>query len=315
MSRIWFHGEALIDFVPQNDAAGPAYLSRPGGSPFNAAKAAALAGGQAAFIGAISRDFFGDMLRADLAGAGVDTAHAEHRDEATPLAFVKLEAGEARYAFYTAATAMVAADPRPAAALMAPGDILGLGSIALIERPAAEHAADMALAAAGAGVTLALDPNARPVMTRDPADWRGRMARLLSAATIVRLSREDLAAIDADARPGEFAAHALAGGAALVVVTDGAEGATAFTPRARHHEPAPAVAVADTVGAGDVLTGSLLARLAEGKRGAADSIAAMGKEDLAGLLRFAVKAAAINCTRTGCVPPDRAEIEAERAAR
>ena len=310
MPRIWFHGEALIDFVPRAEANGPAYLPRPGGSPFNAAKAAAMAGGDAAFLGALSHDFFGDMLHADLAAAGVDTRHAERLDEATPLAFVKLEGGEARYAFYTAATAMVAADPRPAAALMAPGDILDLGSIALIERPGAGHAAELALSAAACGVTLALDPNARPVMTRDPADWRARIARLMEAAAIIRLSTEDLAAIDASARPEVFAGQAMSAGASLVIVTDGAAGATAFTPGARHHEPAPAVKVADTVGAGDVLTGSLLARLSAVGRTAPEAIAAMDEGELAALLRFAVQAAAINCTRTGCTPPSRAEIEA-----
>ncbi|MFZ9684156.1 MAG: PfkB family carbohydrate kinase [Gemmobacter sp.] len=79
MARLWFMGEALIDFVPVTAAdGGRAYAPRCGGSPMNAAKAAAIAGAEVAFMGALSTDMFGEMLARDLLAHGIDIAAGVH---------------------------------------------------------------------------------------------------------------------------------------------------------------------------------------------------------------------------------------------
>lgn len=105
MGTVWFMGEALIDFVPTMSPAGDAFAPRAGGSPFNAAKAAAQAGAKSGFLGAISNDLFGERLIADLEAHGVETRRTPRTDDPCTLAFVELTGGVARYAFFNALSA------------------------------------------------------------------------------------------------------------------------------------------------------------------------------------------------------------------
>ncbi|MDJ1006267.1 MAG: carbohydrate kinase [Paracoccaceae bacterium] len=308
MARIWFLGEALIDFVPATSDLGPAYAPRCGGSPYNAAKAAALAGADVGFLGALSSDLFGDMLAADLDAHGIDTAHAPRLDHATTLAFVDVALGDPRYAFFNAETATREMVPDPAGFPGRPGDILGVGSISLIDPPGAGNIAACAEALADR-VTLAVDPNARPAMTGDPEAWRARIRRLADRAGIVKLSVEDLAFLAPGIAPGDFAAAQLARGTDLVVVTDGAAGAEGYTRSGRRSCPGRRVEVADTVGAGDTVTGYLLEGLAVRGLTSRAALSGLTPETLGPLLERAVAAAALTCTASGCMPPSRAAVE------
>jgi ribokinase len=97
--------------------------------------------------------------------------------------------------------------------------------------------------------------------------------------------------------PAAFCAAIHARFGATVVVTLGAAGAVAVDGGERIAQAAPAVAVADTVGAGDALIGALAAAL---DRGAS----------LREALRDGVAAGALACTREGAQPslPSRADI-------
>jgi fructokinase len=303
MAKLWFLGEALIDFVPVTAPdGGPAYAPRCGGSPYNAARAAALAGAEVGFLGALSTDLFGGMLAADLARHGIDTRAAPRLAAPTTLAFVDLQAGEPRYAFFNEGTATRRVAPDPAAFAPGPGDVVGFGSISLIDLPGANAIADFAVAVAGRAL-VAIDPNARPGMTPDLPAWRARIGRIMDVAGIVRLSVEDLAALAPGTAPADFATARIAAGAALVVVTHGAAGAEAWTPHLHVRAPGHPVAVVDTVGAGDTLMGNLLAALAAGGLTEPAALRAIPGDALTSALSHAVAAAALNCTASGCSPP------------
>ncbi|TVR68808.1 MAG: fructokinase [Spirochaetaceae bacterium] len=94
-------GEALIDFLPVRDSNGrTAFLPVPGGSPYNTSVAAARLEVPNAFLGRISRDFFGDQLVSYLEENGVGTDMITRDDALSTLAFVKkLDSGAVRYAF------------------------------------------------------------------------------------------------------------------------------------------------------------------------------------------------------------------------
>ena len=313
MARVFVSGEALIDFVPAETRDGErAFVPKPGGSLMNVAKAAAKAGATTEFVGVLSDDFLGEMLRADLEASGAGTALSARSERPSPLAFVDLSTGSPRYAFHFEGTAE--ADMAPAIeATPLPGDVLHVGSIALVG-PAAGRIMDFALAEAGRRM-LSLDPNARETLIRDRAAWAADIERLTRAAAILKLSDEDLASLDPGATPDDFARAALERGPDLVVVTGGAEGATAYTRAGRASVRAPRIELVDAVGAGDTLMGSTLAWLvAEGVADRA-ALAALDDDRLTALLRFATAAAALNCTRAGCVPPSRAEVEAFLAER
>jgi fructokinase len=303
MPKLWFMGEALIDFVPvPAPDGGPAYAPRCGGSPFNAAKAAALAGADVGFLGALSTDLFGEMLAADLARHGIDAGSAPRLAAPTTLAFVDLQAGEPRYAFFNEGTATRMIAPDPSVFAPGAGDVVDFGSISLIDQPGADAIAAFAEGVAGRAL-VSIDPNARPGMTPDLGAWRRRIGRILAVADLVRLSVDDLAALSPGVSPTAFAERQLARGAGLVVVTHGAEGAEAWTPAAHIRVPGHRVAVVDTVGAGDTLMGTLLATLAAGGHTGRDRLRALGAEELRAAVAHAVAAAALNCTASGCAPP------------
>ena len=146
-------------------------------------------------------------------------------------------------------------------------------------------------------------------MVTDWPGWRQRIDRLLAVAGLIKLSVEDLEVLRPGMTAADFAAAHLALGARLVVITDGGNGACAFSPHAAVTVTAPAVEVQDTVGAGDTLMGTLLAELCH--RGLTDPhvLGAIAKDTLHGVLRRAVTAAALNCRVTGCNPPTCAQVD------
>ncbi|MFD6280983.1 PfkB family carbohydrate kinase [Streptomyces sp. NPDC060209] len=100
-------------------------------------------------------------------------------------------------------------------------------------------------------------------------------------------------------------------GPRLVVITCGAQGATALT--ARHHitVPAPRTYVVDTIGAGDAFQSSLLDALLTPD--GTVRIPATPTE-LEPALRRCVTAGAITCTHAGARPPTHEEIRSAQAA-
>ncbi|MEM9344629.1 MAG: carbohydrate kinase [Pseudomonadota bacterium] len=307
MAKLWFLGEALIDFVPMESGSVPAFASHCGGSPFNSAKAARLAGADVGFLGPISTDFFGDRLYSDLVAHGIDTGSTPRPDAPSTLAFVELQDGQARYAFFNTGSAITQLAPTLGEFPGQPGDILGLGSVSLVAAPGADNIARYAASVADRA-TIALDPNARPGVTPDPEDWRARVRSLADLAGVVKISDEDLEFLVPGTSATDFATAQLARGTSLVVVTRGAEGAEAFTPGTHLLRTPPKVDVADTVGAGDTITGFLLNGLSE--RGVTDrgALRMLAEETVADVLETAMTAAAITCTRVGCVPPTAQEV-------
>ncbi|MFW5806933.1 MAG: carbohydrate kinase family protein [Spirochaetota bacterium] len=303
-------GEALIDFIPVTDSAGyPAYRPAPGGSPYNSAIATSRLGIPAYFVGRISRDFFGDQLVDNLRDNGVDTSLLVRSSQPSTLAFVKkTENGEARYAFFVTDAAdrgLVPCDlPKEL-----PGELecIQFGSISLIADPVGRTILSYIEEAAPKVVT-SFDPNVRTVLLEDEADYRGRVDRACRAAGIVKISDEDLAWYKPGASSAEAASQLLAGNTRLVVVTHGEEGAWARTERTAASVDAVAVEVSDTVGAGDSFHSAILAWLAKHDKLSLDALDALSEDDLRGMLSFAVRVAAVTCSRPGADPPHEHEV-------
>lgn len=315
MPKLHICGEALIDFVPFEGAEGQVgYTPKPGGSPYNAAKAAARAGADVSFLGAISTDFFGDQLKSHLEESGVYCDALPRCKHPTTLAFVDLTSGDPRYAFYNNETSTANMAPKPTMVDVGPGDILDVGSISLIDLPGADNITDFTVAMSNR-MMISIDPNARPGMIEDWPAWHKRIARLLDVASFIKLSVDDLKIIAPHQTPEQFAKNHLAKTAGLVVVTDGSEGATGYTGAATVNVKTPKIVLADTVGAGDTLMGSTLAWLLDQGLSDAEAIRGLNEDALRNMLEFATSAAAINCESVGCNPPTRAEIEAFLADR
>lgn len=300
-------GEALIDFVPSADAEGNT-LFRPvvGGSPLNTAVATARLGCPAAFLGTVSTDLFGDRIVAHLQENGVDTASIRRSDRPSTLAFVERQPdGSARYAFF--ADGAADRDVRPEHAVLPEGALaLQIGSISLLGSPSGETIVSLA-EAVGETVVVSLDPNIRPGLVADEATYRALLSRAISAATIVKISDEDLRWLGHPADESGMAAI-LAMGPDLVLMTRGADGALAATAAERARTPAPTVEVADTIGAGDSFHGAVLAWLRARGLLSRDAIGRLGADDLEQMLSCAVTVAALTCARHGADPPRKREL-------
>jgi fructokinase len=147
------------------------------------------------------------------------------------------------------------------------------------------------------------DPNIRPGFVTDIEGYKARVRRMMALADIVKLSDEDLHWIEGD-RPSEvLAAELLARGPKVVVITEGATGATAYTGREELFVPARKVEVADTVGAGDTFNAAILASLHRQGKLSKAAIAAADRAMLEEALGLGVKASAITVSRAGANPP------------
>jgi len=300
-------GEALFD-VFMTGRSGPAidFQARLGGSPYNVAVGLARLGAQVGFLGGISTDVLGREIAAALAREGVNLRYVAHKAERTTLSLVALnETGVPAYTFYgegNADRALTAADlPVALEGVTA----LHFGSYSLVRDPAA--AALLALARRESGRRLiSLDPNVRPTVAPDLDLWRARLADWVALAGMVKVSAEDLELLYPAEPPAAVAARWLTLGPALVIVTNGGEGATAFTARHTVAVAAPRVPVADTVGAGDSFQAALLYKTAGWTT---SDLADLTPAALHAVLTFAVAAGAIACTRPGADLPRLADIE------
>ncbi|HEX3318951.1 MAG TPA: PfkB family carbohydrate kinase [Solirubrobacteraceae bacterium] len=295
-------GEALVDMICVRRvgslAEADAFVPHFGGATANvtvaAARAAAGPEPVTALAGGTGDDAFGPWLHDRLADAGVDLRWFQlMRGQHTPVAFVAIDAaGDATYQIYGEAISLAleaVADRLPDAVEACEG--LFFGSNTLVgerERALTRAARDQALAQ---GKPVLFDPNLRlhrwPTVARAAAEANA----CVEGAALVRCNRDEAEILTGEADPDAAAGALLAAGAQSVVVSLGAEGAI-LRGGARADTPGVPAEVVSTVGAGDCLTGVLVAALTE---------SGYHPEALARALPAAVAAAARTCEQWGAV--------------
>jgi fructokinase len=115
-----------------------------------------------------------------------------------------------------------------------------------------------------------------------------------------------------DADHAGAARSLIAAGASLVVVTRGMRGVQAWHGKAGALEvEAPAVTVADTIGAGDSFQAALLYALHALGRIGLEPLKQINADELRRALSFASVCAAFTVGRVGADPPRRAELSAD----
>lgn len=296
-------GEALIDFLPRQTASGAtAYQPFCGGSVYNTAIALGRLGQPVGLFTGLSDDFFGDMLREGLAASKVRLTYTKSWDRPSTLAFVKLTDGHARYSFFDDNSAGRMLTRRDLPRLDARVQALHFGSISLIPEPGGSTLEALMKRESGKRV-VSLDPNIRPGQIRDRRAHLARLKRMIAMADVVKLSDEDVIWMTGKDDARAAARNWLRLGAKLVLVTRGAAGVEAFTASLALSRPAGKVKVADTVGAGDTFTAGFLTALRSSRLLAKRAIADLSEAELGAALEFAVRAAAITCSRPGADPP------------
>jgi ribokinase len=290
MPRIVIVGSANMDLVglaerlplPGETVLGDDFLMGPGGKGANQAIAAARAGGETTFLGAIGSDAFGVTLKARLTSAGVGTDHVRVTYGSSGVAVIMVDrAGENSILVSPGANSSFVDLTEAERAVVAAADVL----VCQQEIPASTiTAAARAAQAAGTRVIL----NAAPARELAP--------ELLAAVDLLVVNELEAQAITG---PGGPDMAALLEVVPRVVLTLSGEGSWYADRDGRSDRiPAYSVEVADTTAAGDAFTGALAVAWSEGR-------------DIADAVRWANAAGAACVRKVGASSslPSREEID------
>ncbi|MFY1695334.1 MULTISPECIES: ribokinase [unclassified Solwaraspora] len=289
--RIAVVGSANMDLVataprlpqPGETLLGSDFVMVPGGKGANQAIAAARAGGDCVFLGAVGSDAFGVTLTGRLARSGVDTGQLRVVYGASGVAVVMVNAaGENAIVVTPGANAAFHGLTEPELAAVRAADVL----VAQLEIP---------LETVLAATTAARQAGARVILNAAPA--RPLPAELLDTVDLLVVNDAEARAI---AGAGQEDPAALLTAVRRAVLTLGAQGAWYVDRDGTHeHVPAFAVETVDSTAAGDAFTGALAVAWGEGR-------------DLVSAVRWASAAGAACVRRLGASVslPQRAEIDA-----
>lgn len=261
-------GEAVVELIcerPLEDvASGDAFVPHFGGAVANVAVVAARNGAHIALAGRAGDDPWGRWLHDRLRREGIEGSMFELAPGSpTPLAIVGVSAtGEPSYQLYGGAVAS-GAHPlggrledavRDAAAVF-------FSSNALVdpdEREITMRARELALEL---GRPVVFNPNLRLHRWRSRAEAAAAANACVPGALLVRANAKEAALMTGEDDPERAGLALVKAGARMVVITLGPDGAI-LRGELRLDVPGRPANVISTIGAGDVLTGVLLARLA-----------------------------------------------------
>jgi fructokinase len=309
-------GEALVDLIP--DGAGGERRPRPGGSPFNVAVGLARLGNRTSLMARFADDGYGRLLRSTAAAEGIDLRGAPRAAERSSVAVASVDdAAQATYEFDIEGTADWQWTAAELNELRPDTDVLHFGSIASWTPPGAARIADLVDELRTAGrVLISYDPNIRPSVLGARARGVELVEQNVRRAHVVKASRDDLEWLHPDLRMDDVAARWTELGAKVVVVTDGADGATAYRlARAPVRRPGRRVTVVDTIGAGDAFTSGLLTGFVRRRLHRNGRLEEIADGILADIVDEAVLVAAITCEREGADPPRLEELYSAATSR
>jgi fructokinase len=246
------------------------FVARPGGAPANVAVAASRLGSEAAFVGSVGEDLFGDFILRALEAEGVDTSNVGRQSPPTrtSLAFVEIGTdGDRDFTFYRSSPA--------ADELLAPEDVtedllsgasfVNFGSIPLIREPVRSATHRIAELAREMEIPVAFDVNFREHLWESAEAARDAVEPLLDLSTIVKLGDDELSPLLGTDSAEEAAGMLLDRGVSLVLISKGPEGAFYATTEFNGEVPTFDVGeIVDATGAGDAFLAASLVHLSDG---------------------------------------------------
>ena len=307
-------GEALFDFFSANEAGTPAsqvnYKAIAGGSPFNVAVGLRRLGVESALLTGLSTDYLGRRLHQVLVDEGVSTRFSHDFDAPTTLAMVAVGAnGSPHYSFRGEGCADRQLNLAHLPELGPEVRGLHVGSFSLVVQPVGDTLLTLVQRESGKRL-ISLDPNVRLNPQPDIELWRSRIATLVEYADLIKVSDEDLSLLYPGQDPQEVIGSWLEHRCQLAFLTRGGQGATVFS---RQHGvwslPACPVQIADTVGAGDTFQAALIAWLTEQQLDDVEGLHSLDAGQIGKMLDFAMRAAALTCTKTGPDLPYRQQLD------
>ncbi|MGP2437974.1 sugar kinase [Streptomyces sp. JW3] len=260
-------GESMVTFLPSRPgrlADVPSFDRAIGGAESNVACALAAAGHRVRWVGRVGADGFGDHLVATIGGHGVDVS-AVRRDPDRPTGVYFRTAGDRatdahEVAYYRAGSAASAMSPRTVdLAAVRSGRVLHLSGItAALSAGCLELMRELTARRAGRPL-VSFDVNYRPGLWRGRGDGPEVLRELARGADLVFAGDDEAWDLG-----GPEAVRAALPEPDLLVVKQGAAGATAFHGPHATFVPAPQVDVVAAVGAGDAFAAGFLSATLRG---------------------------------------------------
>lgn len=298
-------GESLVDVMHGRDGT---TSERPGGSAANVAVALARLDRPVWFATSFAEDERGALVAQHLRDAGIELAADPHVVDRTAVAQAWIGPdGAARYDFRVD-WQLAEQISVPRAATVAAVHVCSYSAVL----PPGADRTEAVVRAWRDRATVSYDVNARPALTGSGPDVVARVERLVALADVVKASDEDLASLYPGEPESEVVARLLASGPAALIVTRGADGATAVTSHGSVDVPSVDRELADTVGAGDTFSAATIDALWERGLLGGDARARLHALEAAtwrGVLGHAAAAAAVTVSRSGADPPRRHELD------
>lgn len=266
------------------------FIMEAGGKGFNVALAAHRLGVPVDGVFAVGDDLLGSFMHKTFADLGLDVGLIVTLDAPTGAGVGLIqEDGENRIAVYPGANARLSAEH-----VRAKADQLRVAGLvyAQFEAPDAPIATAFSLARE-AGVQTMLNPS----------PYRSISPEILAKTDILVVNRLEADALALDclwSGPDQGLAESLASaGVTTLIVTQGAQGASAWQSGRAVEVTGFIVAVIDSIGAGDAFTGAVIAGL-------------IGEEPIEAAVRWGCAAGALKVTRLGLsrALPDSADLRA-----
>ena len=236
--------------------------------------------------------------------AGVKLYYVKYSDKPTCLAIVSLsESGSATYDFVIENTAtfdfILEWLPNPQTERPS---LLHIGTLATVIEPGASVLFEWAQAVAKVA-PIVFDPNIRPAVISDRAQYVAQVERWVAISSLVKVSNEDIGWLYPSLDVEQVVNNWLTKGPSLVVVTYGDKGLAGYRKSETVSVEAVKVKVVDTVGAGDTVGAILVEAISK------DGLDSLAGSRLEMMLKRATKAAAITVSRVGANPPTSQELE------
>ena len=267
MAEVVCVGETMAMVAPVH--AEPLELAREvaihtGGAESNVAMYLAGLGHQVAWVSRLGDDPLGHRVLADVAAAGVGTSLVEFDRAAPTGVYFKDPGPKGTRVFYyrrgSAASLMTAATLR--SVLASPPRVVHASGITPALSPTCdEMMSELFGCLEGTTTLVSFDINFRPALW-GPKEAAPRLHELAKRAGVVFVGLDEAQTLWGTHEPREV--RDLLSGPPVLVVKDGATGATAFDSAGEVFVPCPRVAVSEPVGAGDAFAAGWLSGLLRG---------------------------------------------------
>ena len=247
-------GEALVDFVPVDGTLPGRFNALPGGAPTNVACGLGRLGLSVALIARVGGDPLGRCLLQTLEQYAVDDAYVQIDPQRFTTVTIVMPKSEdmLRYAIYRSGSADGALSFQEIPAeLFSHARVLHYGSLCMASESSRQTTLLAIQAAKDHGMMTSVDVNLRPNSWKSSAQMVREARHLVELSDIVKLTLDEAQLLALD-----IAALTKAG--KIVIVTDGANGASIHADGVSVSRPAMDVDVLDVTGGGDAFMSAFL---------------------------------------------------------